>query len=306
MAKSKAHPLGMSAMIASMVISGLLVVLNKQLLEDVGTNQLLALRFTIAVVLMIVFLRFEPARLKPREFGLLLVKSVLNVGEFILFYLGLERLDASLASILTAITPLLIYFGAVKVLHEKARRRVLIGLVFALIGAVIVSVSEEGAVGTVVDPQGLILISSSVILTAVTTIMSKSLVNHLNPKAILKSNTLFMALGFWLVVGFTGQWSSDISTSNWILIAISSVGLYFVYVLYYQALRKVKAEDTGVVAYLQYLAALVGAIVFLGERPLTAFWVGGGLIALGILIAEVNMHIKRHRKLHLHHLKHHQ
>jgi len=305
MAKKATHSLGMSAMIASMVLAGSITVLNKSILEDVTATQLSALRFSVAVILMVSLMRFKPSRIKPKEFWLILLKSILNVAEFIFFYIGLQRLDASLTSILTAGTPLLIYLGAVRYLHEKARKRVLGGLILAIIGATIISLTDKGTIGAIIDVPGLLYVSASILINAITTLMSKSLVDHINPKAVMKANTVFMALGFWIALAFAGQWPSGISAVNWLYIVISGAGLFLVYVLYYQSLKVVKAEDTGVVSYLQHLAAITGAIIFLGERPEMAFWVGTALIILGILVAEINTHIKIHRKIHLHYLRHH-
>jgi len=305
MPKKAKHHLGMSAMAASMILTGLVVVLNKVILEDVSSIQLNSLRFSISLLFMVSLMRFRPVKVNAKQLGLIVLKAGLNVAKFILFYLGLQRLDASLASILTAMIPLLIYFGAVRYLHEKARNRVLVGLILALVGATIISLTEDGKIGQFIDALGFVYISSSIVLTAITTLMSKSLVTHINPKAIMKANMAIMTLGFWMLVGFSGQWPSNISSTNWLLILVSSFMLYVIYVLYYQSLKYVKAEDTGVVSYLQYLAGIVGAIIFLGERPVETFWLGASLIVIGILIAETNVHIKQHRKLHLHYLRHH-
>lgn len=294
------------AMVLSSVIAGLVTILNKAVLRDVSVIELTTLRFTFALVLVVSLLRFKPVKVSPKVLSLLVLKSLLNILQFIMFYIGLQRLDGSTASILIAITPLLIYFGAVRYLHEKARRRVLWGLLLALAGAITVGYNSRDSSGLTIDSIGLAAIGVSVVLDAASTLISKNLVHKMNPKAVMKSNFALMTLGFWIITALRNEWPNEISSTNWWLIALSGAGLALAFALYYFSLKRVKAEDVGMISYVTPLVAVLSAVIFLGEQPNTGFWVGASLIICGILLAELNTHIKVHRQRHFNALRHHQ
>src|SRR3712207_5429305 len=109
--------------------------------EGVGVGALLLVRFVLAAAVLLVLVRASGALrgIPPRAVGAgLLMGGVGYATQAGLFFLALERMDASLLSLLLYTYPAMVTVAAIALGRERATRRRVVALVVASAGTVLV------------------------------------------------------------------------------------------------------------------------------------------------------------------------
>ncbi|NJE76151.1 DMT family transporter [Thermococcus sp. ES12] len=294
------HHYGYVGALLAAVLFGVSSTLNKIALRDVHPMVVAgSIYLTAGVVLML--LRFTPIKerlLRRLEFkvktqgsfsrrDLQILALVVLFGSFlapIFFMFGLERTTAVNASLLLNTETLFTVLIAIAVFKEKAHRRGVAGILLILIGAVVVSTENLGAVQLAENLIGNILVVLAGFFWAVDNNLSKllSLKRDLLLVTSLKGllgGTALLGLAFLLGIPM----SVPLGSLPYVL-TVGAFSIGFSIVLFLFALREIGAMRTGAIFSTSSLIGAFFAFLVLGESftALKAFF--GVLMLSGVYL----------------------
>ena len=257
-------------------------VIAKPAMEYFPPILLMGLRFTFAASILIWWFPIPKGYLKK----IFIASLVANTIQYSFTYTGLNMIDASAAVLLVQMeVPFGVLF-AYFMLKEKPTIRSLIGISIAFIGVYILTGSPNldgkfiGAALTIIGPA----------IWALGQVLVKPLSKEINPLALVAWLALFS--GPILIIlsaifdGNTINYFKTASLEGWIIAIYLGFIMQpltygcFYYVLKNNPLYKVLPIVTMGIP----LTGLLAAILLLGEEPTAELYIGGVIIALGVVM----------------------
>ncbi|MEO7009010.1 MAG: DMT family transporter [Caldimonas sp.] len=277
---------------ASMALVGSYVGLSKALVLVFPVFLLAWLRFGIALVAMLGWLRARPgeAPLTRDERRLLFLESFFGNFLFSVCMLyGVSLSSALAAGVIMAALPAVVAILSKLFLHERIAPRVAMGIGCAVGGIALVSASRHaGDVDSGSSMLGNLLLFGAVCCEAIYVVIGKRLTGQVAPKRI---SALINLWGFALVAPF-GLWQAlafdfhAVSAASWSFLFGYSIAASVVTVwLWMTGLKHVDAASAGTFTVLLPISAALVGIVFLGERFSAAQAVAFVLALAGIVLA---------------------
>lgn len=269
---------------------GAATVLNKALLTSIPPVTLLVLQLTPSALLL--WVSVLVSRVRASDMSLvapLALLGILNPGiAYTMSLAGLERISASVATLLWAAEPLMILGLAGVILREPVTWRLILVMLAGFCGVLLVADIGGGIGGAGIDAVGILLLLAAVLCCAIYTVFSRKLGDSIDPVftvAVQQTAGLVWALAF-LGAGTRFGEARDIGAIPAGLLAAATLSglLYYAaaYWLYIVALRSVPAAVAG--SYFNVIPIFgVGlAILFLGETLTLGQWVGAAAILLSV------------------------
>jgi drug/metabolite transporter (DMT)-like permease len=275
----------------SMALVGSYVGLSKVLVLVFPVMLLALLRFGIAAVAMLHWVRPAPGDLPldARDRRLLFLESFLGNFLFSVCMLyGVSLTSALAAGVTMAALPGVVALLSWVFLHERITRRVAAGIACAVGGIALVSLSKHEGGGAPASLWGNLLLIGAVTCEASYVVIGKKLAGKVSPKRI---SALINLWGLALVApfGLWQAWSFDFGTvapGSWWLLFFYSIAASVVTVwLWMTGLKHVPASAAGVFTVLLPVSAAAVGVLFLGERFSTAQAAAFALALLGIVLA---------------------
>jgi drug/metabolite transporter (DMT)-like permease len=243
------------------------------------------MRSTIGICLLttVIYVGKKQEQLHLGKHSLLLLSSgALLTFHWVMLMKAMNNLSIGDAVFITYLAPVLVAVLAVFLLKEKLEGTTMMALLLALAGMYLISITgEEGVSG--LRGAGLYYALLAAVSYAFLLIILKKLREY---TATLTVTFYQTAVIFLLLLPFCAFREFPISTRGWIsLIVLGTVhtslgGLVFIY-----AIKKVKGQHVGIIAYLEPLSAVVFGSIFLGEHPGWPDLAGGLLIiAAGVIV----------------------
>lgn len=263
----------------------------KFVLQEVPARAFNALRLAIASVVFLVIIaatrrREHLRRLSAREWALVALLGV--VGQFLyqlLFIEGLERTSVMNASIIIACTPAAVSLASAAVGHERLPWMHWAGTALSFAGVWLIV--RGGAAARVSSPAGDLMMLGCVACWTVYTVAGRPLLATHSP---LVMTGLSMAVG---AVLFLPAAAGDLSRTPWAhvrpvmwvcLVFSSLLALNFAYTAWYLGVRQLGASRTSLYSNVVPVAALLVAMVWLGERLAGQRLAGAVLVIGGVLL----------------------
>ena len=302
------------ALLAATAIWGLTVPTIKLALQTVPPFSLLFLRLSLASLLVLPFFLKNGSRprLKLRDLPTLALLGLL--GQTIplgLGFWGLKYTSSLDASLITAITPIVVTIAGVLFLREIVTPRERLGTAIALGGTLVVILGPLFNGSDFAADQtrllGNLLMVGYVASWSTFIIWSKKILNrrrHYSPLTITAAGFLTsvlvylpLSLGEQLLTkpkvippagrilfhfGATPLTAPTLAMIGFLAL-FSSVVAYF---LYQWGLEQMEASETSLFSYLQPIFTVPAAYWLLGETATVGFLIGGLIIAVGIGLAE--------------------
>jgi drug/metabolite transporter (DMT)-like permease len=273
-----------------MALVGSYVGLSKLLVAALPVFLLAWLRFGIAAVAMLPWLRRVPgeAPLSRHDRVLLFWESFLGNFLFsICMLFGVKATSAVAAGVAMAAIP-----GAVALLSwawlgERIRARTLVAVACAAAGIALLAAAKSGD-GAAGPWWGWALLLGAVFCEACYVVIGKRLTGNVSPRRIsalinLWGLTLVTPLGLWQALSFD---FASVNGSLWGLLVFYALAASMVTVwLWMQGLRHVPAAQAGVYSVLLPVSAALVGVVFLGEGFGMAHAAAFALALAGILLA---------------------
>jgi len=250
-------------------------------------------RFFVASVLLVFVAVKMEGRLPRLNREQILLTAVLGfTGIFlynICFFGALARVPAGRTSLFVSLTPIVTAILAGLIFSERLGVRRWVGIVVALIGAIVVITRGDLIGGTADISQSLglgeLMMLGAVLSWATYTLISRKVLETLSPIVATTYGTLW---GFvFLSIGAVGEFK-DI---NWMLLDwrvwtsvfyLGAFGTVLGFVWYYQGIQTVGPSRTAIFTNLVPAFGVLFSAVLLGEPILTSMVVGGLIAVLGV------------------------
>jgi len=282
----------LACLVLSTSLVGSYVGLSKLLILSLPVFLLAWLRFGIAALLMLPWLRRGPTEppLDARTRRLLFWESF--IGNFlfsICLLFGLKQASAMAAGVIMAAIPAAVALLSRLLLGERMNGRVVLGIGLGVGGIALVAL-ERGQTSASQQHTtwlGALLLITAVFCEASYVVIGKKLTAQVSPKRIsalinLWGLALVTPLGIWQALSFDFT-APTLSIWGLLLFYAAAASMVTVW-LWMTGLRQVPAAKAGVfMVFLPIATGLVGW--FLGERPSSSQLIAYGLALSGVVLA---------------------
>lgn len=122
----------------------------------------------------------------------------------------------------------------------------------------------------------------SALFAALTAIFAKIGVENVNSNLATAIRTIVVLVMIWMIVFFRNEAKiSELSTRNWIFLAVSGLATGLSWIFYFKALQMGEVSKVAGIDKLSLALTVIFAVLFLGETLTWKTAVGAGLIIAG-------------------------
>ena len=256
---------------------------------NVDPMTLAALRTVVAALfLWLAYSLFWRRRMRLRwqeMLSCLMVGMINGIGS-LFYYSGLQRLDASRASLLATLYPVwVVIFLAAS--GQPIRKLTLTRLGTSLAGAVLVT--SPWMMGSIADYLGVMLMVASAAINGWYLVMGQWVLADVPAR----SGTLYIITGMAMMVATARVASGDafepIPISGWLAIVALGLTTALSRMAMFLSLEKLGGVQTAIISLTELAVSLGLAFIFLGDR-LSAFqWIGAVLLLGGGVLARLDV-----------------
>lgn len=271
-------------------IFGLSFLFSKEALASLEPLELLAHRFSLAAVILILLtisglisIKLRPEMLRDLLPLALLQPVVYFLGETY----GVKLTTASESGLIIALIPVAVTFLGKIFLHEKATGRQWTFIWITVVGVGIIIISDTG-VTFGEHSVGIIYLLAAVIAAAVYNVLSRKLSRSYSP---LEITIIMMGTGaiFFNIINFISQpqksdyFSAFTNLKTFIpLVYLGGLSSVVAFFLLNYMLKKMSASRAANYVNLTTIVSVLAGVVFRGERFGLMKIIGGFLILLGV------------------------
>lgn len=283
--------LAYASLSASMALVGSYVGLSRLLVASFPVFLLAWLRFGIAAVAMLGWVQRQAheAALTPHDRRLLFWESFLGNFLFsICMLFGVQATSAVAAGVIMAGIPAAVALLSRVFLHEQIPRRVAWGIVLAVAGIALLSLSKTAGDAGRGAWWGYPMLVVAAFCEAAYVVIGKRLTAQVSARRIsalinLWGLALVTPLGLWQASRFD---FAQVPAPTWALLLFYALAASVATVwLWMQGLRRVPAPRAGAFTVLLPVTASAVGVVFLHERMTVSQGLALGLALLGLLLA---------------------
>lgn len=274
-------------LVLTLILWGSLYVSAKSVMSQMSPLAVLAGRYGISIIALYFIMRkrgFKKVKKEHRKI-LFAIGAVGYFGGIAFQLIGTDMIDASLASLINSMNPVIIPIIAAIFLKEKINARICISIAVSVIGIYVIL-----GVGGNITAGGIIVNVLSVVFWSLSCCMVRSIANDYDPIQI----TLYamtIAFCFSLPAAAINTIYVPIKlTLGGIasLIYIALVCTALSHILWNKSLKLLDATTCSLFYPIQPLTSAVLAIVFLGEKITLNFVIGAIIICAGIFLAVIS------------------
>lgn len=296
---SQRKSLPILALITASVLWGANTFLIKISLESIPIPIFIAVRFVIAALIILPFALRVWKPLSRKDLWLVALSSLLYVTLSVtVLNVALTKTTASSASVIWLLMPVILFFLSLAFLKERLSWRTATGIAVALAGSLlIIGLPDDSTTSDML--VGNILVVGAVILNAISIIICKPLSKKINSYQLTFLNFIIGVAP--IAIYATTQVSSwDVAATtdrSWIAMVLSILFVVIANLSFFYALRYKTVQSTGTYQYIDPIVTVMGAYVFLAEKPTSLFFVGAALIVAGVYVVESSTSLLRRRKV---------
>jgi drug/metabolite transporter (DMT)-like permease len=276
----------------AMIIVGSSVVAGKIMVAELPVHLASALRFVLALIILVPILRLREGglpRLSRRSWLMLAVQSLCGSFLFTVCLLqGLRMTTPASAGIITATTPAFMGFIAWLGMGERPSRRAGLGMALAVAGLLAVNYAGRVAGGSAPAPlMGNLLVVGAVLFESLFLLIRKTVPEPLSPLAASTIISLF-GLVWFLPGGVVELMHTDlaaVTVTGWLSVAYyGAVVTVLAYLFWFAGITRVAASTAGVFTSVMPVSALVLSALILDEPVGWARLVGCACVLGGIIL----------------------
>jgi drug/metabolite transporter (DMT)-like permease len=281
--------------LASGAAFGAMAVSGKLAYDEGATvGTLLAVRFALAAVLFWAIVLSGGAAREVRALGRRDLAAGLALGacgyalQSGCYFAALQRIDASLLSLLLYTFPAMVAAAAVALGRERLDGRRLTALALALGGLVLV---VAGAGTGALDALGAALAIAAAIVYTTYILITDGIVKRISPQVLCALVCTGAAISLTVGSAALGQLHPAAVTAagwGWLasLTVVSTVGAIL---MFFAGLRRVGPTTASILATVEPLVTVVLAFVVFGERLGAVQLVGGAFVVSAVLVLNVRV-----------------
>ena len=276
-----------------MLLVGSNVGIGKSIVAFVPVPLFALLRFVIALAVLWPLVRpSKMRRVKRGEWVNLFLQAFFGTFGFTLLMLGgVSRTSAVAAGVITSTLPAVVALFAWLFLGERPGARAVVSVVLAMIGIVVVNLSQAqtaGGAAAAGSLAGNLMVLGAVCCESLYVILSRRLTQTLAPIDICAYTHLFglllmLPLGVKTLIAFP---YASVAPGVWVLVLWYGLSAsIFSFWLWMKGIRHVHGSLAGVFSAVLPIAAAGYGILFLDERPTLAHGVALACVVTGIALA---------------------
>jgi drug/metabolite transporter (DMT)-like permease len=221
--------------------------------------------------------------------GLILVCLFGQIGNQVLFVIGLNHTSIAHTAFIFSLVPILILLLAAWAGQEHVTGRKLVGMAISAAGVVLLSLDKANGGGPTLFGDAMCLASSC--LFSFFTVMSKPYRTRYGPVTVSTFSYVSGAIALLPVVLYfpvaQGFRFEATSTAGWASVLYMAVFPAVIgYIIYYHALEYIAASRLSTFNYLQPPLATAIAVMFLGEPLTSLLLLAGTMILVGVALTE--------------------
>ncbi|MEX2542482.1 MAG: DMT family transporter [Trueperaceae bacterium] len=276
---------GILVLVLITVIWGTTFAIIKDALDTISVPLLLALRFTLAALLL-GWVRFE-----RRSLGPAMVLGLLGFAGFTTQTIGLDLTSASKAAFITGLSVILTPLLSAIWLRDRVAPRAFLAAAVALAGLGMMSLGGAGAIGA-----GDLWLMGTALAYAFYIVYLGHVARDLPVLSLAGAQHWPMVLLAWVwALPHVGQ-LPEVPAETFAAIAyLALFATALVAVLQTMAQRAVPAPLAALIFLLEPVFAATFAFFLLGERLGALGWLGGALVILAMLISEMPLRLRGRR-----------
>ena len=273
--------------LASAVAFGTLSIFAKLAYrEGLGTEQLLAFRFVLAAIGMLVIafaVGQSPFRLTRRQAAsLIALGGVVYTAQALTYFIALRSLPVSLCVLIVYIYPSLVVIAGWLFLRRRVSTWHVVALIASFIGVALLVGGAQLQVNS-----GLIFAFAAPLIYTTFILVSERVMTSVPPVAA--SAVMMSATGVVLCVValFSGQLLLPASPQQWgISVGIAVVPTMIAISLFLAGLPRVGAARAALISTLELVVTVSLAVVLLGDRFTLLEAVGGVLVLSAVVVVQ--------------------
>jgi drug/metabolite transporter (DMT)-like permease len=269
---------------------GAMAVFGKLAYDNgVTVGTLLAVRFVLAAALFWVLVLAEGSFREIRSHGRRDIGIAIGLGavgyaaQAGCFFAALERIDASLLSLLLYTFPGMVAVAAIVLGRERADARRLAALGLASVGLVLVLASAKAGA---LDPVGTLLAMGAAVVYTTYILVSEGIAGRIRPS--LLSALVCSGAALSLTVGsaaFGDLHPGEVTAAGWgWLVGIAVVSTVAAVSLFFAGLKRVGPTTASVLSTVEPVVTVVLAFLVFGELLGVLQLVGGALVIAAVLV----------------------
>ena len=255
--------------------------------EGVTLGDLLLVRFAIAAAVMLGIVRWRGGfGTMPRRTALaaFLMGAVGYAAQSASYFAALERMDASLLTLILYVYPVLVMVGAVALRRESWSRRRVVALGLALLGILLVL---TGAAAGRFDwiGAGLGLVAALVYTAYI--LAGDRLLSGVSPLALTALVCCGAATTYAAATVVRGGTALDVGVAAWgWLVALALVSTVGAIVLFFAGLARVGPSVASILSVLEPVVTVCLAAAVFGEALSTGQLLGGALVLGAVVVVQ--------------------
>lgn len=250
---------------------------------------LAAARFLVALILLGVMRRILKERVRPtrKEMMPIAFSGFMGITLYFLFEnIGLSMTTASSAALIVASFPAITLVGERIVYKTPITMRQVAGIVLAVVGVYLISVSSEKAEGAENPLLGNLILLGTGVVWAAYIFSTRKVVGRFPAVTLSYYQTLAGFIGF---LPFTlleaGKWRPPTVPTFSMLLYLGAMCSVAAYLMYNFGLRKLKPSTSAFLMNLVPIFGTLFSVALLGERLTVRHLIGGALVILGVLVS---------------------
>lgn len=281
------------------VIWGVASPVIKFTLQGFPADLFLVYRFGVSTIIAIILFLIGGVHFPKNKTTILLIfvygfiNSVVSLG-FLFF--GMENTSVLEAGLITLASPLLISTAGVYFLHEHITKREKIGMGIAILGTILTIIGPLLTNGhSELKFTGNLMIFGYVVSTLVTTLLVKKLLKQ-DVSPILLTSTSFIIgfISFFIFILYKSDLNSILKSIYYIpsqyhfgVLYMALISGNLAFYLSNKAQKTIEIGEQSLFSYLYPIFSLPLAVLWLGEKVTSIHLLGGIVIIIGLIIAEI-------------------
>lgn len=279
----------LGALLVLAVMWGLSIPVTKLGLQTLPPLTLTAMRFGVAVPLLLIFVIAGRHSMPWRALPSVAALGVLGIGVGqVSQTVGVAETSASVGTIISATIPIFIVFFAALRLRQPVSGLQQLGLVAAFAGIALVALGHEGAASSAhITAGGTLWVLVSALAIAFYYVWSVELTSVYGTATVAAWSTLF---GFIALIPWTARELWSVSSFHvtaqgffaalYLGVVVTVAGLF----IWLSLLRIVPARVAASVQYLQPVVGVVAASALFGDQIGATFVAGVALVLAGLVL----------------------
>ena len=209
-----------------------------------------------------------------------------------------QTLPSGLASILSSLSPLVIFIGSILIGAQKPSIKGFIGILIGFLGVVFIFRKGLGSILDSNYERGILFLGMAILGWASGTIYTKKHAHKTNNITLNLFYQFFIASVIQIGLAFT--FSTTINVNLWSyrsVIAVIYLGIFgsvITFFCYHYALKRVSAIQVSILTYVNTIIAVFLGWLFLDEIITTDFIIATALIIIGVFILNYKKKVRFH------------